>query len=106
MHHTGRVSGDPHPGNYLLLDDGRVGFLDFGLMRVLDRDYLDREASVAVAVDAGDAPRVHAVLAELGYLPEPDDVRARGADGAGRGDGGVVPDARARAASRPPTSPS
>ena len=53
------------PGNYLLLDDGRVGFLDFGLMRVLDRAYLDREASVAVAIDAGDAQ-----------------ARARGAGGA------------------------
>jgi predicted unusual protein kinase regulating ubiquinone biosynthesis (AarF/ABC1/UbiB family) len=72
VHHTGRVSGDPHPGNYLRLDDGRVGFLDFGLMRVLARDYLDREASVAAAVDAGDASQVHALLADLGYLPEPD----------------------------------
>jgi hypothetical protein len=72
VHHTGRVSGDPHPGNYLLLDDGRVGFLDFGLMRVLDRSYLDREASVAAAIDAGDADAVHAALADLGYLPEPE----------------------------------
>src|SRR5215211_4576616 len=51
VHHTGRVSGDPHPGNYLLLDDGRVGFLDFGLMRVLERGYIDREAAVAVAIE-------------------------------------------------------
>jgi predicted unusual protein kinase regulating ubiquinone biosynthesis (AarF/ABC1/UbiB family) len=72
VHHTGRVSGDPHPGNYLLLDDGRVGFLDFGLMRVLERSYLDREASVAAAIDAGDAEGVHATLSELGYLPEPE----------------------------------
>jgi predicted unusual protein kinase regulating ubiquinone biosynthesis (AarF/ABC1/UbiB family) len=72
VHHTGRVSGDPHPGNYLLLDDGRVGFLDFGLMRVLDRSYLDREAAVARAIDAGDAAAVHAELSELGYLPEPE----------------------------------
>jgi hypothetical protein len=28
------------------LDRDRVGFLDFGLMRVLDRSYLDREAAV------------------------------------------------------------
>ena len=28
-----RAAGDPHPGNYLYLEDGRVGFLDFGLMR-------------------------------------------------------------------------
>jgi predicted unusual protein kinase regulating ubiquinone biosynthesis (AarF/ABC1/UbiB family) len=72
VHHTGRVSGDPHPGNYLLLGDGRVGFLDFGLMRVLDRSYLDLEAAVARAIDAGDAEAVHAVLTELGYLPEPE----------------------------------
>src|SRR5215213_4326699 len=36
VQYLGRVSGDPHPGNYLLLEDGRVGFLDFGLMRVLE----------------------------------------------------------------------
>ncbi len=76
VHHTGRVSGDAHPGNYLLLEDGRVGFLDFGLMRVLDRRYLDREASVGVAIDAGDAHAVHAALAELGYLPEPETFEA------------------------------
>ena len=35
--HLRRAAGDPHPGNYLLLDDGRVGFLDFGLMRVRRR---------------------------------------------------------------------
>src|ERR687895_700036 len=72
VHYTGRVSGDPHPGNYLLLDDGRVGFLDFGLMRVLDRAYLDLEAAVARAIDDGDAAAVHAVLSQLGYLPEPE----------------------------------
>src|SRR5687768_4824817 len=71
VRYTGRVSGDPHPGNYLLLDDGRVGFLDFGLMRVLDRSYLDGESAVAAAVEAGDAASVHTALADLGYLPDP-----------------------------------
>ena len=72
VHHTRRVSGDPHPGNYLLLDDGRVGFLDFGLMRVLDSGYIERESAVAVAVEEGDAASVHALLSDLGYLPEPE----------------------------------
>jgi len=71
VHHILRVSGDPHPGNYLLLDDGRVGFLDFGLMRVIEREYIEREGQVAAAVEDGDAATVHALLAELGYLPEP-----------------------------------
>ena len=72
IQYMGRVSGDPHPGNYLLMDDGRVGFLDFGLMRVIDRAYVEREGSVAAAVDEADAAGVHEALSELGYLPEPD----------------------------------
>src|SRR3954469_4653372 len=68
-----RVCGDPHPGNYLLLDDGRVGFLDFGLMRTLDKDYLEGERALARAVVAEDAEEVHAILTRLGYLPNPDD---------------------------------
>jgi predicted unusual protein kinase regulating ubiquinone biosynthesis (AarF/ABC1/UbiB family) len=30
-------SGDPHPGNSMLLDDGSVGFIDFGLLKRIDR---------------------------------------------------------------------
>src|SRR3954463_15611947 len=66
-----RASGDPHPGNYLLLDDGRVGFLDFGLMRVVDADYLERERAIARAAAAADAKGIHAAMAAAGYLPDP-----------------------------------
>ena len=66
------AAGDPHPGNYLLADDGRVCFLDFGLVRRMDADYLEQERALAQAVIAGDAPEVHRILAELGYLPDPD----------------------------------
>jgi predicted unusual protein kinase regulating ubiquinone biosynthesis (AarF/ABC1/UbiB family) len=69
--HLRRASGDPHPGNYLLLDDGRVGFLDFGLMRTVDPDYLACERRLAAAVVAGDAQQVHERLTALGYLPDP-----------------------------------
>src|ERR1700736_5471288 len=31
-----QFSGDPHPGNFLLLKDGRVAFLDFGLFKRMD----------------------------------------------------------------------
>ena len=34
---------DPHPGNVLLCADGRVCFLDFGLMRKVPAEYLDGE---------------------------------------------------------------
>ena len=38
------AAGDPHPGNYLLCADGRVCFLDFGLVRRVDAG-LPRRAS-------------------------------------------------------------
>jgi predicted unusual protein kinase regulating ubiquinone biosynthesis (AarF/ABC1/UbiB family) len=65
------AAGDPHPGNYLLCDDGRVCFLDFGLVRRMDADHLDGERALAHAVVHGDAGEVHRWLSELGYLPDP-----------------------------------
>ncbi|HWI73781.1 MAG TPA: AarF/ABC1/UbiB kinase family protein [Baekduia sp.] len=66
------AAGDPHPGNYLLADDGRVCFLDFGFVRRMDADYLEDERALAQAVIRGDAPAVHRYLSSLGYLPDPD----------------------------------
>ena len=47
--------GDPHPGNYLLCDDGKVAFFDFGMIRELPRSYLRREGEVLAAIRDGDA---------------------------------------------------
>ena len=65
------VAGDPHPGNYLLTRDGRVCFLDFGLMRVVDQAYLDGERALAQAAIERDPAAVHGLLSSLGYLPDP-----------------------------------
>jgi predicted unusual protein kinase regulating ubiquinone biosynthesis (AarF/ABC1/UbiB family) len=65
------AAGDPHPGNYLLGDDGRVCFLDFGFVRRMDADYLEGERGLAQAIVAGDAEGVHHRAATLGYLPDP-----------------------------------
>jgi predicted unusual protein kinase regulating ubiquinone biosynthesis (AarF/ABC1/UbiB family) len=67
------AAGDPHPGNYLLCDDGKVCFLDFGLVRRMDADYLDGERALAHAVVIGDAETAHRWMGDLGYLPDPDD---------------------------------
>ena len=32
---VGMLHADPHPGNYRLLDDGRLGVLDFGAVNRL-----------------------------------------------------------------------
>jgi predicted unusual protein kinase regulating ubiquinone biosynthesis (AarF/ABC1/UbiB family) len=71
LNRDGRASGDPHPGNVLLRPDGRVCFLDFGLMRVVPPVFLAGERRLATAVLDGDAETVHAEMAQLGYLPDP-----------------------------------
>lgn len=70
---TGMVLGDPHPGNYLLLADGNVGFLDFGLLRRVPPDHLELERTLAKAISERRAEEVHALMSTLGYLPEPEE---------------------------------
>jgi len=69
-----QFSGDPHPGNFLLLGDGRVAFLDFGLFKRMEREPVELELSAQRAVAEGDAVKLHALLADSGFLPEPDRV--------------------------------
>ena len=63
--------GDPHPGNYLLCDDGRIAFFDFGMISELPRGYLRREAEVFRALQESDASLLTTTMRELGYLPGP-----------------------------------
>jgi predicted unusual protein kinase regulating ubiquinone biosynthesis (AarF/ABC1/UbiB family) len=69
-----QFSGDPHPGNFLLLDDGRVAFLDFGLFKRLEAGPVDLELAAQRAVAEGNAIALHRLLAESGFLPDPERV--------------------------------
>jgi predicted unusual protein kinase regulating ubiquinone biosynthesis (AarF/ABC1/UbiB family) len=61
--------GDPHPGNLIRnRADGRLVALDFGLVRTLERGYVDHEAHIYRALDAQDASAIAASFRELGYL--------------------------------------
>ena len=62
--------GDPHPGNYLLCPDGRVCFLDFGLLRDVALTRVLAERAIALAVRASDPVALKAALVAGGYLPE------------------------------------
>ncbi|MGH2887774.1 MAG: ABC1 kinase family protein, partial [Solirubrobacteraceae bacterium] len=61
--------GDPHPGNYLWCPDGRVCFLDFGLLRDVDPSRATAERAIALAVRDRDAGGLKAALVAAGYLP-------------------------------------
>jgi predicted unusual protein kinase regulating ubiquinone biosynthesis (AarF/ABC1/UbiB family) len=67
-------SGDPHPGNFMLLADGRVAFLDFGLYKRIEPRPVELELACQRAVTEGDAAEVHRLLDVAGFLPEPERV--------------------------------
>jgi predicted unusual protein kinase regulating ubiquinone biosynthesis (AarF/ABC1/UbiB family) len=71
-------SADPHPGNYLLLDDGRVAFLDYGLVRAIDPGTLEQLKEIGKSLIADDRERGRTALEGIGILnrrtPEVDAV--------------------------------
>jgi predicted unusual protein kinase regulating ubiquinone biosynthesis (AarF/ABC1/UbiB family) len=72
LYRNGHFSGDPHPGNQLLMADGRVAFLDFGMTKQLPREQIDMEmAALRLGID-GDAEGLHAQMAALGYFDADD----------------------------------
>jgi predicted unusual protein kinase regulating ubiquinone biosynthesis (AarF/ABC1/UbiB family) len=69
-HH--QFSGDPHPGNSMLLDDGRMAFLDFGLFKRMPPGSVELEIAVQKATIEGDTETIMRIGAQTGFLPEPE----------------------------------
>ena len=59
--------GDPHPGNLLVLPDGRIGLLDFGLCKELPPGFGANAAALLVAGAAGDGPGALRAAHALGF---------------------------------------
>ena len=78
LYRNGHFSGDPHPGNYKLMPDGRVAFLDFGMTKKLDRAHLDAEREAIRLGMENDAEGLRAQLAGMGFFDPADE--AVGAD--------------------------
>src|SRR5207248_3987358 len=43
IYHLQHFNADAHPGNYLLMDEGKVAFLDFGMTKQLDKEQIELE---------------------------------------------------------------
>lgn len=72
MYRAGRFCADPHPGNVLLLSDGRVGFVDFGMCIELEPDDHRYERDLFGAVLSGERERVHELAVLGGFIGRPD----------------------------------
>src|SRR3954467_2974957 len=76
IYHLQHFNADAHPGNYLLMADGRVAFLDFGMTKRLDTEQISLEIAAIEAAIEGDPQRVRDALTEIGYIKRPERIDA------------------------------
>lgn len=61
-------NGDPHPGNYLFLDDGRIAFLDYGCVKYFDADHIERLRKFILVLREGTPDEFMDILVAHGFL--------------------------------------
>jgi ubiquinone biosynthesis protein len=66
----GTFHADPHPGNVLLLTDGRLGLLDFGSVGRIDAGLRSALQRLLVALDRGDPAALADALLDVVDRPE------------------------------------
>jgi predicted unusual protein kinase regulating ubiquinone biosynthesis (AarF/ABC1/UbiB family) len=71
MYRHHQFSGDPHPGNCLLLDDGRMAFLDFGLFKRIPASAAEFELETQRLGIERRAPELIAQLHRGGWMGDP-----------------------------------
>ncbi len=60
---------DPHPGNLILMDDGRLGILDFGMVGRIDENLRETIEEMLVAISTGDQNRLTRLIKRIGDPP-------------------------------------
>jgi len=58
---------DPHPGNILVLPDGRIGIVDFGMVGRLDKNADENLSYLIISILEQDYDRMLTALRELGF---------------------------------------
>jgi predicted unusual protein kinase regulating ubiquinone biosynthesis (AarF/ABC1/UbiB family) len=76
IYHLQHFNADAHPGNYILMDDGRVAFLDFGMTKRLDPDQIELEQRAIDAASRRDPEALREALHDLGFVKNPSKLDA------------------------------
>ena len=65
----GYFHADPHPGNVLVMADGRICFLDYGMVGSLSPTHRERLMDIVVGVAEQDASRIAKTLLQIAFQP-------------------------------------
>jgi len=74
----GTVHADPHPGNFLVMPDGRLGVLDFGSVKRFSREFFEGHRDVFQVVLEQKPIDALALVRRVGFTVELPDEEARG----------------------------
>src|SRR5690606_33320735 len=72
----GFFHGDVHAGNFMLLRDGRVGYLDFGIVGVFDEAQEKNVLEYVLGFQSRDFERVARAMLAMGTASDPNAVDA------------------------------
>lgn len=70
------LPADPHPGNFIFMNDGRLGLIDFGCTLALsDEEWTFSNAAIQAALDR-DLPVLNRAIARACRFDDPDDMES------------------------------
>ncbi|MBM7490706.1 putative unusual protein kinase regulating ubiquinone biosynthesis (AarF/ABC1/UbiB family) [Micromonospora luteifusca] len=75
---AGLLHADPHPGNFRLLPDGRLGVIDFGAVARMPEGTPEPIGRIAALALSGDADGVVAGLRSEGFIGSAEEIDAEG----------------------------
>ncbi|MGC4795041.1 ABC1 kinase family protein [Micromonospora saelicesensis] len=75
---AGLLHADPHPGNFRLLPDGRLGVIDFGAVARMPEGTPEPIGRIAAMALRGDADEVVAGLRSEGFIGSAEEIDAEG----------------------------
>jgi predicted unusual protein kinase regulating ubiquinone biosynthesis (AarF/ABC1/UbiB family) len=64
------VHADPHPGNFLLIDDNKLGLLDFGCVKKFDKEFIKIYKSMIKSIVIKDSKGIRKAYVDLGFVEE------------------------------------
>lgn len=70
----GFFHGDVHAGNFMLLEDGRVGYLDFGIVGVFDETQKKNVIEYVLGFQQRDFARVARAMISMGTVDDPESI--------------------------------
>ena len=65
----GLFHADPHPGNLIVMTDGKLGILDFGMIGRIDENLRETIEEMLVAISSGDQHRLMRLIRRIGDAP-------------------------------------